>query len=68
MYESLRGAEKGKQLPVIGVRNGLHTLNDVRPGVATDTINIRDYEGGSDAQGSPAMVSRRSPRGKVGWG
>ena len=57
VYESLRGAEKGKQLPVIGVRNGLHTLNDVRPGVATDTINIRVYEGGSDAQGSPALAN-----------
>ena len=56
-FESLIGAEKGKQLPVTGVRNGLHTLSDIRPGIAADSVDIRVYEGGSDAQGSPALAN-----------
>lgn len=57
IFDSLMGAEKGKQLPVTGVLNGKHTLADIRPGVAMDTVDIRIYEGGSDAQGSPALAN-----------
>lgn len=57
VFASLTGAEKSKRLPVIGVRNGLKTLKDIRPGVAEDSVKIRVYEGGSDAQGSPAMAN-----------
>jgi molecular chaperone DnaK len=57
VFTSLMGAEKGKQLPVTGVRNGLFTLSDIRPGVSADTVDIRVFEGGADAEGSPALAN-----------
>ena len=57
IFETLQGAEQGVELPVIGVFKSLRTLQDVRPGVLADSFSIRLYEGGADAQGTPALAN-----------
>ena len=56
VFRLLKGAEKGMPLPVIGKRTGLATFEQIRPGVSTDRLLIRIYEGGADAEGLPVAI------------
>ena len=53
VFAPLRGAEKSKRLPVTGISTGLSTHAQIRPGVSSDRLLIRIYEGGADAPGVP---------------
>ena len=57
VFEPLKGAEKSKPLPVTGVRKGLRTPKQLRPGVPADRLLIRVYEGGHRAPGVKALYS-----------
>ncbi len=56
VFKPLRGAEKSKRLPVTGISAGLSTLKQIRPGVSSDRLLIRIYEGGADAPGAPVPL------------
>ena len=45
LFASVKGLEKNKKLPATGVRNDLKTRTEVRPGIASDTIEIPIYQG-----------------------
>ena len=57
VFEPLKGAEKSKPLPVTGRRIGLTTQTKIRPGISSDRLLIRIYEGGDDAPGTPVFLS-----------
>lgn len=56
-FKPLKGAEKGKPLPVTGISRGLRTPKQLRPGIPTDELQIRIYEGESDAPGTKVHYS-----------
>ena len=56
VFEPLNGAEKSKPLPVTGILTGLSTDSQVRPGVSSDHLLIRIYEGGAEAPGVPVAL------------
>ncbi len=56
VFRRLKGAEKGMPLPVTGKRTGLATYEQIRPGVSTDRLLIRIYEGGDDMEGLPVAT------------
>lgn len=56
VFAPLKGAEKTKRLPVTGTRKGLSTHSEIRPGISSDRILIRIYEGGTDAPGVPVAL------------
>ena len=56
VFQPLKGAEKGMPLPVTGTRRGLATFEQIRPGVSTDRLLIRIYEGGADMEGLPVAT------------
>lgn len=56
VFRPLKGAEKAMPLPVTGKRLGLVTFEQIRPGVSTDRLLIRIYEGGTDAEGLPVAT------------
>ena len=49
LFAALEGAEKARPLPVIGVRRGLRTTSQLRPGVASDELVLSLWEGEADA-------------------
>ena len=51
VFEPLKGAEKSRPLPVTGIKNGLSTTRQIRPGMPSDRLLIRVFEGGADANG-----------------
>ena len=51
VFKSLEGAQKPRTLPVTGTARNLTTTTDIRPGVDSDRLRIRVWEGGSDADG-----------------
>ena len=56
VFAPLKGAEKSKPLPVTGVKAGLATHSQIRPGVSSDRLLIRIYEGEADAPGVPVAL------------
>lgn len=52
LFGSVKGLEKNKKLPATGVRNDLKTRKEVRPGMASDTIEIPIYQGAYDTEGT----------------
>lgn len=54
VFRAIKGLEKNKTLPAIGVDNGLHSSNDIRPGIEDDVMKIPIYQAGYDAEGLPA--------------
>lgn len=57
LFKPLKGADKGKPLPVTGISRGLRTPKQLRPGIPTDELQIRIYEGESDAPGTKVRYS-----------
>lgn len=52
LFSSVKGLEKNKKLPATGVRNDLKTRKEVRPGMASDIIEIPIYQGSYDTEGT----------------
>lgn len=55
IFTSLSGLEKNKSLPALGVKNGLKTPRDIRPGMACDYLEIPVYQGEYGADGTRAI-------------
>ena len=51
----LKGAEKGRPLPVTGIANRLRTTQELKPGDMSTELHIRVYEGGLDAVGKSTI-------------
>ena len=51
VFAPLKGAEKGRPLPVTGIANRLRTIQELKPGDMSTELHIRLYEGGIDAVG-----------------
>ena len=57
VFVPLKGLEKNQPIPAIGVRNGLRTPKQLRPGMETDRLVIPIYQGEHDAEGSSAIYN-----------
>lgn len=57
IFIPLKGLEKNQPIPAIGVRNGLKTPKQIRPGMATDNMVIPIYQGESKAEGTSAIYN-----------
>ncbi|WP_420462490.1 Hsp70 family protein [Candidatus Palauibacter sp.] len=57
LFKPLDGAEKGRPLPVTGVRRGLRTTSQLRPGVASDELVLALWESGPDADGTRIFLN-----------
>ncbi len=57
LIASVKGLEKNNKLPAVGVRNGLKTRNEIRPGIATDVIRIPIYQGDHNAERSNPLLN-----------
>lgn len=56
IFTALKGLEKNKPVPAVGVRNGLKTTNKLRPGIASDLIRIPVYQAESNGEGKNATL------------
>ena len=54
VFSSIKGLEKTKALPATGVRNGLKTTTEIRPGNDADCMKIPIYQAGDKGEGLPA--------------
>jgi len=52
LFLPVRGLEKNKRFPAVGVENGLKTTNVITPGKKTDIIRIPIYQGDHNAKGT----------------
>lgn len=57
VFVPFKGLEKNKQLPAVGVRNGLKTAKKIRPGMSEDRLVIPIYIGESNAEGTSAIYN-----------
>lgn len=57
VFSQIQGLERNKSLPVTGIRNGLKTQQQIRPGVVTDFIKIPLYQGEHNADGTRAIYN-----------
>lgn len=55
VFVSLKGLEKNQQIPAVGVRNGLKTLRQLRPGMPEDKLVIPIYQGEFNVDGTSAI-------------
>ena len=55
VFVSLKGLEKNQQIPAVGVRNGLKTLRQLRPGMSEDKLVIPIYQGEFNVDGTSAI-------------
>lgn len=56
-FEPLKGLEKDKNTPAVGVRNNLFTSSQIRPGMKQDFLRIPLYQGNNSANGSRAIYN-----------
>lgn len=57
VFMPLKGLEKNQPIPAIGVRNGLKTPKQLRPGMATDSVVIPIYQGEYNVEGTSAVYN-----------
>ena len=57
VFMPLKGLEKNKQLPAVGVKNGLKTRKALRPGISDDRLLIPIYIGENNAEGTSAIYN-----------
>lgn len=57
VFTALKGLEKNKSIPAVGVRNGFKTQKQLRPGVSSDRLVIPIYLGEYAAEGSSAIYN-----------
>lgn len=55
VVKSVKGLEKNQQIPATGTLNGLKMRNQLRPGMADDTIIIPIYQSEHNAEGTSAV-------------
>ena len=57
VFMPLTGLEKNQQIPAVGVRNGLKTPKQIRPGNITDKLVVPIYLGEHNVEGSSAIYN-----------
>jgi molecular chaperone DnaK len=57
LFTTIKGLEKNKQLPAIGVIKGFKTTIDIRPGMISDVIRIPIYQGDYNAEGTNPLLN-----------
>lgn len=57
LFSVVPGLEKNKKVPAVGIRNGLKTRSQVRPGVSDDIIRIPIYQGENAADGTNPLLN-----------
>jgi molecular chaperone DnaK len=57
LFQTIKGLEKNRQLPAIGVINGFKTKFDLRPGVSSDLIRFPIYQGDYNAEGTNPLLN-----------
>ena len=57
LFQTVKGLEKNKKMPVTGVINGLKTRAEIRPGMAKDIICIPIYQGSYGANGTNPLLN-----------
>ena len=57
VFSQVKGLEKNKSFPVVGIRNGLKTQNQIRPGMDSDFIKIPLYQGEYASDGTRAIYN-----------
>ena len=57
VFIPLKGLEKNQQIPTVGVRNGLKTMRQLRPGMSEDILIIPIYQGENNAEGTSAIYN-----------
>jgi len=57
VFIPLKGLEKNQPIPAIGVRNGLKTPSQIRPGILRDRLVIPVYQGEHNAEGTSAIYN-----------
>lgn len=57
IFTPLKGLEKNQPLPAIGVRNGLKTSSQLRPGNQADKLLVPVYQGENNADGTSAIYN-----------
>ena len=55
LFGPLKGAEKGRPLPVTGIANRLRTTQELKPGNMDSSLHIRVFEGNADAIGKSTV-------------
>lgn len=57
VFSQVKGLERNKSFPVIGIRNGLKTQKQIRPGMDSDFIKIPLYQGEHASDGTRAIYN-----------
>ncbi len=57
VFSQVKGLERNKSFPVVGIRNGLKTQNQIRPGMDSDFIKIPLYQGEHASDGTRAIYN-----------
>lgn len=57
VFSQVKGLEKNKSFPVVGIRNGLKTQKQIRPGMDSDFIKIPLYQGEHASDGTRAIYN-----------
>jgi molecular chaperone DnaK len=57
LFFPIKGLEKTKRVPAVGVLNGLKTRSDIRPGMINDIIRIPIYQGDYEAEGTNPLLN-----------
>lgn len=57
VFKSIKGLEKNQSLPATGIKNGLKTQKQIRPGMESDFIKIPIYEGEHASDGTRAIYN-----------
>lgn len=57
VFVPLKGLEKNKAIPAVGVRNSLKVPHSLRPGISSDRLEIPIYQGEHNAEGTSAVCN-----------
>lgn len=57
LFSVVPGLEKNKKVPAVGIRTGLKTRSQIRPGVSEDIIRIPIYQGERAAERSNPLLN-----------
>ena len=57
LFFPIKGLEKTKRVPAVGVLNSLKTRSDIRPGIINDIIRIPIYQGDYEAEGTNPLLN-----------
>lgn len=56
-FKTIKGLEKNQSIPAVGIKNGLKTQKQIRPGMDSDFIKIPVYEGEHGAENTRAIYN-----------